>query len=239
MAKTIILPKGGTLLQQPKADLILKSYGLDKLRRSIIGNIDMEAVDASDAISKFGTQVFDNIILAAPSYDEYVTIEKNGVATTQTQQVVLGGNTFVGTDNTNPSAEISDTVNNSGNNAFKIDTVLVEVMQTKNIVSTPIAGGNGSVKEYIGLGDYTIKMRGYIQSDSPYQYPTSDVGILSSYLSAPVPIRIYSNFLRLFNISSLVVTEYNMPQTEGRRNLQFFDITAVSDNEIEKLFIEG
>src|SRR5690348_6833399 len=35
---------------------------------------------------------------------------------------------------------------------------LLTVTQEKNIVKTPIHGSNGTIKEYIGLGDYQIKI---------------------------------------------------------------------------------
>ena len=43
-----------------------------------------------------------------------------------------------------------------------ISTVLMQVSQEKRIVKTPIQGRDGTIKQYIGLGDYKIKCTGII-----------------------------------------------------------------------------
>src|SRR6188768_455318 len=74
-------------------------------------------------------------------------------------------------------------VNGQDNGAevmLRVDTVIIEVMQTKNIVITPIQGQvtggqneNGklkifsTVKEYISGGDYMINISGMIVSQYP------------------------------------------------------------------------
>ena len=227
-----------TIISQPKASLILKSYGLGALKTRIYGDIEQEATDIQDGASRFGTPVFDNIVFLAPDYFERVPKEEAGMTTLKSQIVVLGGNVNVGDDGTQVSkAEIKD-LEGVGFNAFKVNTVLIDVTQQRNVITTAIAGARGTIKEYINDGDYQIKIRGFIESDSPYKYPGVDVGTFSSYLKAPVPITVISNYLRSFSIDRIVVTGYSFPQTEGRRNLQFFEIDAISELEAENEFIK-
>lgn len=117
-------------------------------------------------------------------------------------------------------------------NGIVIDHVLINVSQTKNIVTTPIQGRNGTVKEYISDGDYQIEITGTISSDTN-NYPETDVNELVQILRAPVAINIISEFLNWFDIHSVVVTDYSFPQTEGVRNVQEFSINLLSDVPVE------
>ena len=117
-------------------------------------------------------------------------------------------------------------------NGIVIDHVLLTVTQTKNIVTTPIQGRPGTVKEYVSDGDFQIEMSGTISSKSN-NYPETDVNELVQILRAPVAINIISEFLNWFDIHSVVVTDYSFPQTEGFRNQQEFNITLLSDTPVE------
>ncbi|MEI8137589.1 MAG: DUF6046 domain-containing protein, partial [Bacteroidota bacterium] len=50
----------------------------------------------------------------------------------------------------------------STGNTIVIDTALFNVTQTKNIITTSIQGRNGTVKEYISLGDYNVTIKGVL-----------------------------------------------------------------------------
>ena len=117
-------------------------------------------------------------------------------------------------------------------NGIIVDTVLMSVTQSKNIVSTPIQGRNGTVKEYISDGDFQIDISGFIMSESN-NYPETDVNELIQICRAPVPIRFVSEFLQWFDINDMVITSFTMPQTEGLRNGQQFTLTCVSDTPVE------
>ncbi len=109
----------------------------------------------------------------------------------------------------------------------RFDMVLIEVSQTKNIVTTGVVGRNGTIKEYICDGDYEIKIRGAVVSQNAY--PEEAVRNFIKILLVPKEIKVISDFLRLFNIYNIVITDYTFGQKEGFKNLQFFEITALSD----------
>ncbi len=50
-------------------------------------------------------------------------------------------------------------------NSIQLDTVLINISQSKNIVTTALQGRNGTVKEYISDGDYVIQVSGMITSN--------------------------------------------------------------------------
>ena len=117
-------------------------------------------------------------------------------------------------------------------NGIVIDTVMMNVTMTKNIVRTPIQGRNGTVKEYISDGDFEIDITGIIASKSN-NYPESEVNELIRIVKSPVSIRFISEYLQFFGIHDVVVNSYNFPQTEGVRNQQIFQLSCSSDVPIE------
>jgi hypothetical protein len=112
---------------------------------------------------------------------------------------------------------------------LRIDTVLMSVSQSKNIVKTPIQGRDGTIKEYISDGDFVIDIRGAIVS--PYQsvYPKEDVSILEELLRLKKQIPVASEFLQLFGIDAIVAESYTISQKLGSRNEVLFEIQALSD----------
>ena len=118
---------------------------------------------------------------------------------------------------------------------LRIDTVLITVNQSRNIVKTPIQGRNGTVKEYISDGDFDIDIKGVIISPYPLVYPREDVRVLIELLGLQKQIPVASDFLQLFDIDSIVIETYSIAEKLGSRNEVPFEIKAISDQAEELL----
>lgn len=144
-----------------------------------------------------------------------------------------------------PSGQYRDNngqvVNFSG---VRIDTVLFEVSIEKNIVRTPINGRDGTVKQFISLGDYAINCQGILigESDSANagfdvkrtnKVPESELRKLNEIFKIPQEIEVISEFLDFFDISTVVVQGANFSQREGFRDSIYFNIGMLSDAPIE------
>jgi hypothetical protein len=103
-------------------------------------------------------------------------------------------------------------------------------------VKTAIQGKNGTFKEYVSDGDYSISIRGILTTTQANKYPKSDTQRLLDLLTANEPLIAISDFLSVFGVSNLVVESYTLPQTEGFYSSQSFEITCSSDEPLE-LFI--
>lgn len=120
------------------------------------------------------------------------------------------------------------------------DTCLFTVKQMKNIVKTPIQGRSGTVKEFIGNGDYIISIRGVI-SGAKDRYPlngntvnnanVNSVNSLIAMGNAPMELSVNSWYLSMLGIYKIVIESFDMPQREGSYSTQFFEIEAVSDTD--------
>lgn len=118
-----------------------------------------------------------------------------------------------------------------------IDTALFTVNQTKNIVVTNIQGRDGSIKEYMGLSDYNINIKGTICGENGV-YPYEQFENLIKFLTFDQSIGVFSKYLNdVFNIQELVIIKYDLPQES--QSFQKFEIDCLSDKPVEVLISEG
>ena len=121
---------------------------------------------------------------------------------------------------------------------FPIDLALFSVNQTKNLVMTNVNGRDGTIKEYIGLGDYQINVKGVINGANGV-YPQADVDNLMKFLIYDQSIPISSPYLNdIFGVTEIVVKDYELPQTEGGQSFQKFEINLASEKPVEILIQE-
>ena len=116
--------------------------------------------------------------------------------------------------------------------SIRLDTVLLTISQSKNIITTQIQGRNGTVKEYIGMGDYNISIQGIITGTNGV-YPIDAVSNLKKILVASVPLAVNSWYLQNLDIDSVVVNDFTLNQVAGGYSYQPFVITCLSDKPIE------
>jgi len=127
----------------------------------------------------------------------------------------------------------SDLKLSDGEDELTMETLLIDVSMRKNIVTTTVQGRPGTVKEYISGGDYQVRLRGSIVRTGKLEYPYAEVRTLLKLLSQPVVLEAVGEYLRLFDVYSLVVSDYNFAQNEGRQNTQTFEINCISDQPEE------
>ncbi len=119
-----------------------------------------------------------------------------------------------------------------GSERLRYESVLVTVSQSKKIVKTSIQGRNGTIKEYIGLDDYSVTINGIITGKNG-QRPVEEIAALKRMLDAPIAIEVASSYLQLLDINLLVLEDWEMGETEGSYSYQPFSLTFVSDIQQE------
>jgi hypothetical protein len=163
-------------------------------------------------------------------YDSYAigdSYADKSIGTGQLGTPVFANITFKGTTYT-------DVVNNTSKNVtfedLTFDTVIMSVSQSKNIVTTEIQSRNGTVKEYIGMGDYNITINGIITlKNGNGVNPIEQVRQLKLMLNANKSIEVACTYLQNLDITNIVIKDYELPQEYGGYSYQKFVITALSD----------
>ena len=113
-------------------------------------------------------------------------------------------------------------------NQLRYDAALVSVQQAKKIVRTNIMGRDGTVKEYVGMDDYTISISGVITGANGV-HPIDEIADLKRMLDAPVPISCSCTYLQNLGITDMVVDNYTIAQQPGGMSYQTFTIQLYSD----------
>jgi hypothetical protein len=208
MALQFTIPNG---IPPKSAQTLASGFGLPLVQRALIGNIATQPQDEHND-SRFGTPVYDWIFIQRPEYNEYTF---NELTKTYDKTPVIPPN--------------NKTLN--GELGFYCEGVIIEANRQRNIVTTQVSGYNdGSIVEYINNGDWSITIRGFINSKFADVYPRADVQTLLSYCSAPVPLKITSKFINdVLGVSYIIPTTPNVFQQQGLRNVQFFEISCISN----------
>ena len=126
--------------------------------------------------------------------------------------------------------------------------VIISVTQERNIVTTPLQGRDGTIKEYISNGDYGITLDIALtdyegepseQADEEFllpkqDYPLNQLETLRKLLTTPEAVEVESDFLtkHAFGIKSAVVTSFSLQQ-ETHSNRQSVQIQMLSDEPYE------
>jgi len=209
MAIQFQIPKGN----DPKtAQTLAKGFGLPLVQSAIIDlNVVAPPADAHTD-SLYGTPVFDSLFIEKPSYSlrEYDEVLKKYVDT----PIVLTDNKTMG-----------DKV------GLYVEGVIIEASRSRNIITTNVSGyEKGSIVEYIGNGDWNITIRGFLSTQYPDVAPKQDAMTLLSYCDAPVPLKVVSTYLNdVIGVETIVVLQPRVFQQQGLRNVQYFELSCISN----------
>lgn len=117
---------------------------------------------------------------------------------------------------------------------MRITEAICSVSKSKNIVKTALVGMSGTIKEYISDGDYDISISVGIAAveDGRFvdKYPAEGVQALRELLDKNEALYVDSEFLRLFDVTRIVVTSYSIQQMTDS-NRQIVAIRCVSDDD--------
>lgn len=126
------------------------------------------------------------------------------------------------------------TFENSKGERLVMNDAIVAISRAKNIVTTQMVGMNGTVKEYINDGDYSLNIvvgvaavRDGVIVD---EYPKEGLEELRKFLDEKQALTVESEFLKIFDIDSIVVKSFSVSQ-DTASNYQSVSISAVSDEE--------
>lgn len=106
-----------------------------------------------------------------------------------------------------------------------------------NVVKTPVQGRRGTVKEYIGQGDYGVTIRAILATDTGaanrFAYPLPLVHQLRALCELGVALPVSGFLLDTYGIKNLVVENVRYESLPGFVNLQAYELQCVSDEPIE------
>jgi hypothetical protein len=220
MSLQFIIP---TPAQKQNVRTLSKGFGLPLVQRALIAanNFNIKT-DKPDGTSLYGTPMYGTLFIQRP---EYTTFEYNDFTNEYVETPnPLASNKSFGTLNVAPG------INTEGAQGLFLNGVIIDATVNKTIVKTEVIDLKGTVKEYMGESDLTITIRGFVASQNPDEYPDDDARLIKSYSSAPVSLKVTSDFLNnILGVSQIVIESCQMSQQQGLRNVQYFQLNCVSD----------
>jgi hypothetical protein len=114
---------------------------------------------------------------------------------------------------------------------------IITVEQPVNIISTAITGRRGTIKEYVGQGDFAVTIRGLLAtdpfSDNRFEYPLPQVQHLREMVAAGATWPVSGAILEAFGIQNLVIQGATYESLSGFTNVQAYEWRCLSDEPIE------
>jgi len=200
----------------------------------------MISIDISDIYRKaFGIELFDNAIYPKISQKadkaniNYPNIDKvyadvSGVKSWLGIPILMPVKFKGGTYNILNKGKI-ETVSLSD---YRLpDTTLVDFRRSKNIITTPINGGSGTVTELYSFENWSIKIYGFI-------YET-DVDVneqlrsLLEWENITDAITVSSGMFEMLGIYQIVIKSIDLPQLKGQSKVRPFQLECESIEPIE------
>lgn len=108
---------------------------------------------------------------------------------------------------------------------------LISFSRSKNIVKTELVGSKhrGTVKEFIGLGDYEISIVGLCHNENGY--PTDQVEMIKKLDDYVGSLEIENEILNFFDIRQIVIESTEFTEMQGQENSQVYRMRAMSDDD--------
>lgn len=124
---------------------------------------------------------------------------------------------------------------------FQLPLDPVMSVSCKNIIvrrnvlkNSPSVLRRGTVKELWSQDDYEIEIAGLLQNTTEDVLPEDYLRRLRNYCEAGKIIEVQSTLLSIFNITRIVIEDYNFPHTRGMGN-QMYAIKCYSDDNFDLL----
>lgn len=146
-----------------QAKLIIKGVG-GALLKTQFYNIDRKRVAREQEDEEmYGAK---GNLLGAPVFDAVVFKKPNGDATLSSQ---------------NNGGQITD-------EDLTLPIALITITQEKNIVKTAIQGRNGTIKEYVSDGDFSVNIKDVIVGVDSNKPPVAELKKLDTFCTSPLTL---------------------------------------------------
>lgn len=121
----------------------------------------------------------------------------------------------------------------TGETIYFEDAPLVSLSVSKQIIRSEVTNRPGSVKEYINLDDYQIKIVGLLCNHDGIALPFEKIEDLNNLLTPGVALEVESKLLNACGIFNVVVRNHEFKATGKFTNVMPYEINLWSDHPIE------
>ena len=110
-----------------------------------------------------------------------------------------------------------------------LPNAVITISTQKKIISTPVTGKSGSIKELVNSEDYKITIKGVIVNQIN-EYPTDEVEKLHDLFLKEEALEIENEICELLDITNVVIVSFSLPNT-GKTNVAAYQFSLLSDDD--------
>ena len=117
---------------------------------------------------------------------------------------------------------------------YEITCAVVSITGKKNIVSTPLVGRKGTVKELINEDDYQISITGIVIGENQ-QFPEEQLDSIKELYSINEAVELKCALTEVFlsEGDKVVITDISFPQSNQTEYTQVIEMQCISDRAFE------
>jgi len=115
---------------------------------------------------------------------------------------------------------------------------LITISGRNEIIKTKLTGIKGTVKEYIAMDDYSIKIQGLIINEASDDYPEDQVRQIRALCESKEAVKISNRLLTLFDIHQVTILDWDFIAVEGHQNCQAYQIACLSDWPVDLILVK-
>lgn len=118
--------------------------------------------------------------------------------------------------------------------SYEIDCALVSITGKKNIITTPLVGQKGSVRELVNIDDYKISITGALIGEDG-QWPEAKLDDINELFSINQAIELKCALTDVFfeDGDKVVITDMNLPAATQIEHVQVVEIQCETDKPFE------
>ena len=109
---------------------------------------------------------------------------------------------------------------------------LVDISGSKKIISTPIPGKDGNIKECAGFNDYVITIHALIQSLT-FELVYDELNKIIALWQMEESLRILCPKTQLYGIEQVIFESFDHPETKAMEATEILTLRFLSDTEFE------
>lgn len=119
------------------------------------------------------------------------------------------------------------------------DDVLIDISREKKIVETPVSGLDYDVLEHVSSGNFKVSIMGLLvtgqidKTANRRAAPEKEIRAFAKLMEINAALQVTCKLLEWFGIYSLVVADFDTPNSGSMINVRPFKIDCVSDMPIQ------
>ena len=115
---------------------------------------------------------------------------------------------------------------------IEFPSAIVEVSATQLWAKNKVNGRQGTVKQFLGLGDYEISVEAVVVSENGRDYPEKQMKTWQNIFQVGKELSVTYQHLQVFGIDTVIINSFTINQKKGHEGTYEFSFSLSSHSTI-------